>query len=654
MDSSNPVPVEEKTRVVLAPKWLGKRVGRFKLLSLLGQGAMGRVFRAEDTLMQRHVALKLLPRTVKRGKRSVGAEMLIREARAAGSIEHPNAVQIYEINEAGDVYYIAMELLEGGSLRDLVKAAGPLDPSRACMLAAEAAEALAVAHSLGVVHRDVKPANLMLSRSGRCKVVDFGLARVDDPSDLTNFLAESVGTPQFIAPEILRGTPASAQSDIYSLGGTLWYLLTGRPPFEAGTAQELLHKHLDCPLPDLRAFRPGVPQELSDALAIALAKDPSDRYSSMDQFAKVLRIHSIPIAGSASNLSGMAGERSSSLNRPSSPLEASQSHLEVPEMETVAPARRPKWPLFAGLGAAGALLLIVGGIVLLRPPKASSDKPPGDSAVTPTTPTSVAPVKSVEAPVEPAEVLPRTLVAQWVADDFSSGGNWIDRSQKIVATSKNSPVLVPAAFNGHPGVSLNGKDQYFTLSADDYPITQGNSFTVAAVFKPNRGGDKSTTFWRGLGIVGGDLKGTVGDWALAIGGPSGVQLVAGGGNFPMKQDGGVHSDSIELNRTHVAVMTFQFTGKPKNTATMTLYVDGMMVAEDTKPSEARSKRIPLALGAMSADGAKPFSGLLAEIRIYDDATEDVNAISERLLKTYTNPRSDGEYNGSDLNNLLHR
>jgi serine/threonine protein kinase len=298
--------VGSRSRVILAPKWLGKRVGRFKLLALLGQGAMGRVFRAEDTLMQRHVALKLLPRTVKRGGNSVGGEMLIREARAAASIEHPGAVQIYEINEAGDVYYIAMELLEGGSLRDLVKAAGPLDVTRACLLAAEAAETLSYAHSIGVVHRDVKPANLMLNRAGRCKVVDFGLARVDDPSDLTNFLAESVGTPQFIAPEILTGTPASAQSDMYSLGGTVWYLLTGHPPFEAGTSQELLQKHINCPLADLRSIRPDVPQGLADALARSLAKRPGERYPSMDQFAKVLRVHTIPLAASAADMEAMA------------------------------------------------------------------------------------------------------------------------------------------------------------------------------------------------------------------------------------------------------------------------------------------------------------------------------------------------------------
>jgi serine/threonine protein kinase len=305
-NGSGNVAVDSKTRVFLAPKWLGKRVGRFKLLALLGQGAMGRVFRAEDTLMQRHVALKLLPRTVKKGQSAVGVEMLIREARAAASIEHPGAVQIYEINEAGDVYYIAMELLEGGSLRDLVKAAGPLDPIRACLLGAEAAETLAYSHSIGVIHRDVKPANLMLNRAGRCKVVDFGLARVDDPNDQSNFLGESVGTPQFIAPEILTGSYASSASDIYSLGASMWYLLTGRPPFEAATAPELLQKHLYCPVPDLKAIRPEVPQSLCDALYKALEKQPGNRYPSMDQFAKVLRINTIPIAGSASSMEGLA------------------------------------------------------------------------------------------------------------------------------------------------------------------------------------------------------------------------------------------------------------------------------------------------------------------------------------------------------------
>ena len=121
------------------PSWLGKRVGRFKLLGLLGQGAMGRVFRVEDTLLQRYAALKVLPRTIQRGGKAVAVERLIREARAAATVEHPNAVTIFEVNESGGVHYIAMELIEGGTLRDLVKASGSLEYPRACLLCADAA-----------------------------------------------------------------------------------------------------------------------------------------------------------------------------------------------------------------------------------------------------------------------------------------------------------------------------------------------------------------------------------------------------------------------------------------------------------------------------------------------------------------------------------
>jgi serine/threonine-protein kinase len=275
---------------------MGKRVGRFKLLGLLGQGAMGRVFRAEDTLLRRHVALKVLSRNHQRGSRTVAAERLIREARAAASLEHPHIASIYEMNHAGGIHYIAMELVEGGSLRELIRAAGPMEPVHACQLAAEAAEALACAHSQGVVHRDVKPANLMLNRNGRCKVVDFGLARVEERADVESAMADSVGTPQFVAPEIVVGSPASPRSDVYSLAATLWYLLTGRPPFTGRNTEELLDRVIHDPLPDVRKLRPDVPPGLAQALRKALSRDPSKRYTSADQFAKVLRVHTIPVA----------------------------------------------------------------------------------------------------------------------------------------------------------------------------------------------------------------------------------------------------------------------------------------------------------------------------------------------------------------------
>jgi serine/threonine-protein kinase len=289
------------TTTTTTPSWMGKRVGRFRLTGLLGQGAMGRVFRAEDTMLRRQVALKVLPKTVKRGQRTVEAERLVREARAAATLEHPNAVQVFEVNEVGGVYYIAMELVESGSLRDLVEGQGPLDYVRACQLAAEAADALNHAHSMGIVHRDIKPANLLLTRTGRLKVADFGLARVEDASDLSSFLAESVGTPQFVAPEILQGVAATGKSDLYSLGATLWYLLAGKPPFEAGTTEELLHKHVHTPLPNLKKLRPDLPDGLVRAITTALAKDPARRHGSTGQFASALRVHTIPVGGTGAS-----------------------------------------------------------------------------------------------------------------------------------------------------------------------------------------------------------------------------------------------------------------------------------------------------------------------------------------------------------------
>jgi serine/threonine protein kinase len=712
-------PVGGGTRAVPAPRWLGKRVGRFRLLALLGQGAMGRVFRAEDTLMGRHVALKLLPRTL--GKKAAGGsaavtgpEALIREARAAAAIEHPNAVSVYEVNQAGDVCYVAMELLEGGSLRDLVRAAGPMDLTRACLLCAEAAEALSAAHAAGVVHRDVKPANLMLSRQGRCKVVDFGLARLDESGKggewaAGSTAAESVGTPQFIAPEILSGTPASAASDVYSLGGTLFYLLTGRPPYEAKTARELLKMHVSAPVPDLRAFRPDASRGLADALAKALAKRPAERWASMEQFARVLRVHAIPIAAGAMEgaalepgdaiaaeyappptpgylpqgpITGPPPGASGRWTRPSIPLQEAEAAPTEPEPqpeseaayepeiaapsppEAIAPVPHhalPAWPLLAGGGVLIAAVVAVLCIVFLKGPSADVAVSPASGTAIPKTP-AAAPSPAAEpasppmtlTPVPAPEVFPPSLVARWVADNYEAGSNWADEVHQLIATPRNAPEVVANAFNGHAGVKLNGTNQYFTLGEAEYPLSGGRTMTVIAVFKPDSNEKKGTRFWEGGGLVGADLKDTTGDWGMGWGGKTGMQVVIGAGNFPPHTDGGIASPDLELNRTHVAAMTWAYSGdNKKGTATLTLYVDGVQISEKKAKTEPRLPHIPLALGAADATGKMPFSGLLAEIRLYNDTADvDVPAISESLLKRYVNANDRRSANPFDPNNLL--
>src|SRR2546423_1148808 len=281
----------------LAPKqpsgagWRGKKVKRFRLIDELGEGAMGRGFVAEDETLKRNVALKILPAKHRDGRPNHRTERLIKEARAAATLEHPHVVTIYEIDQTLGVHYIAMELVEGGNLERLVQMSGPMEVERACQLVAEAAEALGHAHSRGIIHRDIKPANLLLTRSGRCKLADFGLAAIDAPDDPSRM--KCVGTPNFIAPEVARGKGATAQSDIYSLGCSLWFLLTGRPPFTGTSTRDVLKLHVSQPLPDIRRWRIDVPDRLVQTIEKACAKSPADRFDEAEKFAKILRTFTI-------------------------------------------------------------------------------------------------------------------------------------------------------------------------------------------------------------------------------------------------------------------------------------------------------------------------------------------------------------------------
>jgi len=280
--------------------WAGKRFGRFKIVQLIGKGAMGSVFRAEDIRLKRHVALKVLPKPdPDNGDDAYKAEQFIREARSAARLDHPHIVRIYEVDEYKGWLYIAMELIEGGNLHALVKTTGPLDASKACALGAEAAEALHDAHKMGVLHRDIKPANLMLTRDGRCKLTDFGLARLEDPEDGFDMPTQAIGTPSFVAPETTVGQPATAQTEVYSLGATLFFLLTGRPVFPGKTVKDVVRHHRKTPAPRLDEVNPDLPADLADDIAKALAKKADDRFESCHQFAMVLRRHTVQVGAPA-------------------------------------------------------------------------------------------------------------------------------------------------------------------------------------------------------------------------------------------------------------------------------------------------------------------------------------------------------------------
>ncbi|MEO1237808.1 MAG: serine/threonine-protein kinase [Planctomycetota bacterium] len=328
-------------------RWRGKRLGKFRLLSLLGRGSMGKVFLAEDTTLKRQVAIKVM--SIRGGagestQQKKQVQQFVREARAAAKLSHPHIVNILEIDQQQELIFIAMDLVQGGDVKRLIDDGGALPVGRACDLGADAAEALAFAHHAGVLHRDVKPGNLMLTRDGRCKLADFGLADLGDPNDTFRLPAGVIGTPHTMAPEVARGLPALPASDQYSLGCTVWHMLAGEHVFP-GTVRdykEVLEKQVHATPPPLRELVPDVPAKLALAVERTLAKDPEARFPGVEDFGRVLRAHAIALGPSASVSAGMSG----------AVLEA-----------VVGPRRRPRWAVPAGV-AVVALGLGTGGTFL--------------------------------------------------------------------------------------------------------------------------------------------------------------------------------------------------------------------------------------------------------------------------------------------------
>jgi serine/threonine-protein kinase len=254
----------------------GERVlaGRYRLGRSLGRGGFSEVRSAEDGVLGREVAVKLLagaagqPDLVRR---------LDREARALARLSHPNVVAVYDAGLDGPDAYVVMELLAGPSLAELLADRGPLPVPVAVQYARQAAAALAAAHAIGIVHRDVKPGNLVLAADGTVKVVDFGIAAISFGTATFTATATSLGTPAYLSPEQAAGQAAGPGSDLYSLGCVLFALLTGEPPFAGEHPVAFAHQHLTAVPPSVRARRPEVPPQLDALLAALLAKDPADR-----------------------------------------------------------------------------------------------------------------------------------------------------------------------------------------------------------------------------------------------------------------------------------------------------------------------------------------------------------------------------------------
>lgn len=258
-------------------------IGRYDIYAELGSGGMATVYLALDLALDRKVAIKVLDPSLAYSAENVAR--FKREAKVAASLTHPNIIGIHAVGDDADIAYFVMQYVEGRALDSVVREDGAQSVGFVRSVVAAVGSALQYAHVRGVIHRDVKPANLMLDRDGRVIVTDFGIAKRDDGKGLT-VTGSVIGTPYYMAPEQFQGAPITAAADQYALGVVAFELLTGRQPYVGDTVAQVMKGHLFDPVPSVRSLRPDVPESVDAAITRMLAKEPAERFASLDDAVK--------------------------------------------------------------------------------------------------------------------------------------------------------------------------------------------------------------------------------------------------------------------------------------------------------------------------------------------------------------------------------
>jgi serine/threonine protein kinase len=282
----------------LLGKWRGFTIGKYKLLERVGVGGMGQVFLCEHMFMKKRLAIKVLPPAKAEQPAALGR--FYREARAAGSLEHPNIVRTHDIDQDGNLHFIVMDYVDGPNLLDVVKKYGAMELGRAVSYTRQVAIALDYAFRSKIIHRDIKPGNVLIDRKGVARILDLGLARfINDHSDQLTLKFDDkivLGTADYVAPEQVANSHAvDIRADIYAMGATLYFLLAGHPPFPTGTVSQKLLWHRTKEPTAIRAIRPELPDGLAAIVAKMMSKDPKARYQTPAQVAAELEAWVPPV-----------------------------------------------------------------------------------------------------------------------------------------------------------------------------------------------------------------------------------------------------------------------------------------------------------------------------------------------------------------------
>lgn len=335
-------------------------LGRYRILREIGRGAMGRVFLAHDPEIDRRVAIKAIQiiESLPEQDRQQARDRFLREARAAGKLLHPGIVTIFDVGEADGVPYLAMEFVEGQSLDAFCRPGALLPVPTVVELVARVAEALDFAHRAGIVHRDVKPANVMRVSDTAAKIMDFGLAK--EPTAQLTHEGMLLGTPNYMSPEQVRGQPLDGRSDLFSLAVVLYEMLTGEKPFTGDSVSSVLYRIVNEPAKDPLAARPDLPPELRTFLQRALAKDPAERISPGASFAAALRSS---VSRAAASAAPTAPAEASLPGAPSAPADAPIPSLSSDERIPAAEPSRHRVPSYGKyvIGVLAVVVAIVGG-----------------------------------------------------------------------------------------------------------------------------------------------------------------------------------------------------------------------------------------------------------------------------------------------------